>query len=180
MGVFKNGPVPTTALVTSTFEAQEAGLRSSPHRGVDFGVPSGTPVVAPDDGVVERCFFDSGGGGMVIFLMHPQHGMRTAYLHLSSFNVHDGQQVRAGQQIALSGNTGHSTGPHLHFEVRRPSTTGSDDRLNPASWLPVPYKLTRSAALQAQIASIGGPGGIFNGAALLGLAAVGYLLVRRK
>ena len=42
MGVFKNGPVPTTALVTSTFEAQEAGLRSSPHRGVDFGVPSGT------------------------------------------------------------------------------------------------------------------------------------------
>ena len=173
MGMFKNGPVPTTALVTSTFEAQEAGLRSSPHRGVDFGVPSGTPVVAPDDGVVERCFFDSGGGGMVIFLMHPQHGMRTAYLHLSSFNVHDGQQVRAGQQIALSGNTG-------HFEVRRPSTTGSDDRLNPASWLPVTYKLTPSAALQARIASIGGPGGIFNGAALLGLAAVGYLLIRRK
>jgi murein DD-endopeptidase MepM/ murein hydrolase activator NlpD len=180
MGKFQTGPVPTNALVTSAFEAQEAGLRTSPHRGVDFGVPVGTPVVAPDDGVVERCFFDSGGGGMVIFLYHPQHQVRTAYLHLSSFNVSDGKQVRAGDRIALSGNTGNSTGPHLHFEVRRPATNGSDERLNPADWLPVKYTLTNSAALQARLASIGGPGGLFNGAALLGLAAVGYLLSRRK
>lgn len=179
MAKFKAGPVVSTALVTSPFEAQESGLRTSPHRGVDFGVPSGTSVYAPDDGVVERCFFDEGGGGMVIFLMHPQHGVRTAYLHLSSFTVQNGQQVRAGDRIALSGNTGHSTGPHLHFEVRRPAANGSDDRLNPAAWLPVPYKLTPSAAAAAGMAVLGGPGNALMGIQLLGLVGVGYLLTRK-
>ncbi|HXN04228.1 MAG TPA: M23 family metallopeptidase [Candidatus Acidoferrum sp.] len=85
------------------------------HRGTDFAVPSNTPVVAADDGtVIYSEWSDSGGWGVVI-----DHAFdRTAYFHNNVLFVYPGQHVSRGQLIALSGSTGNSTGPHVHFEVR--------------------------------------------------------------
>jgi len=85
------------------------------HRGTDFAVPSNTPVVAADDGtVIYSEWSDSGGWGVVIDHAYD----RTAYFHNNQLVVYPGQHVSRGQLIALSGSTGNSTGPHLHFEVR--------------------------------------------------------------
>ena len=85
------------------------------HRGTDFAIPSNTPVVAADDGtVIYSEWSDSGGWGVVI-----DHAFdRTAYFHNNQLFVYPGQHVSRGQLIALSGSTGNSTGPHVHFEVR--------------------------------------------------------------
>jgi Peptidase family M23 len=85
------------------------------HRGTDYAVPSNTPVVAADDGtVIYSEWSDSGGWGVVI-----DHATdRTAYFHNNQLFVYPGQRVSRGQLIALSGSTGNSTGPHVHFEVR--------------------------------------------------------------
>jgi len=85
------------------------------HRGIDFAVPSNTPVVAADDGtVIYSEWSDSGGWGVVI----DHANDRTAYFHNNQLFVYPGQHVSRGQLIALSGSTGNSTGPHVHFEVR--------------------------------------------------------------
>lgn len=85
------------------------------HRGTDYAVPSNTPVVASDDGnVIYAEWSKSGGWGVVI-----DHATdRTAYFHNNQLFVYPGQHVSRGQLIALSGSTGNSTGPHVHFEVR--------------------------------------------------------------
>ena len=88
----------------------------SHHDGKDYAVPIGTPVKAAGGGRVVYVGWSSGYGNTVI-IQH-QQGMRTLYAHLNSFNVSSGQRVNRGQVIASSGNTGRSTGPHLHFEVR--------------------------------------------------------------
>jgi murein DD-endopeptidase MepM/ murein hydrolase activator NlpD len=135
-----------SALVSSTFGAQEGGLRSKPHEGIDFAIPVGTPVYAVDPGVIERNWYDEGGGGNVVYLKL-DNGYRAAYLHLSQFLRKEGERVHAGQPIALSGNTGsHSTGAHLHFELRIPKEQAGpgatrDTRLDPTSWLPTSYRL---------------------------------------
>jgi len=85
------------------------------HRGTDYAIPAYTPVVAADDGVVIYAeWSDTGGWGVVID--HPTN--RTAYFHNNLLFVYPGQHVSHGQLIALSGSTGNSTGPHVHFEVR--------------------------------------------------------------
>ncbi|MGA9507884.1 MAG: M23 family metallopeptidase [Candidatus Sulfotelmatobacter sp.] len=92
------------------------GKTSSPHLGLDFRVPSGTPVAAMNNGTVllaRPLYFE---GGFVV-LDHGQ-GLLTLYLHLSEFKVKEGEQVKRGQEIALSGGTGRATGPHLHVAVR--------------------------------------------------------------
>ena len=86
------------------------------HDGKDYAVPIGTPVKAAGGGRVVYVGWSSGYGNTVI--VQHQQGMRTLYAHLNSFNVSSGQRVNRGQVIARSGNTGRSTGPHLHFEVR--------------------------------------------------------------
>ncbi|MGL5393518.1 MAG: peptidoglycan DD-metalloendopeptidase family protein [Shewanella sp.] len=88
--------------------------RVSPHNGTDFSVPIGTKVVAPGDGVVSLVTDHQFAGKYVVI----DHGgkYRTRYLHLSKSLVRKGQRVSRGQVIALSGNTGRSTGPHLHYE----------------------------------------------------------------
>jgi len=88
--------------------------RVSPHNGTDFSVPIGTKVVAPGDGVVSLVTDHQFAGKYVVI----EHGgkYRTRYLHLSKSLVRKGQRVSRGQVIALSGNTGRSTGPHLHYE----------------------------------------------------------------
>ncbi len=86
------------------------------HDGKDYAVPVGTPVKAAAGGTVVHVG-RSGGYGNTVIIEH-QRGMQTLYAHLNSYNVRQGQYVNRGQVIAYSGNTGRSTGPHLHFEVR--------------------------------------------------------------
>ncbi len=88
----------------------------SHHDGIDYAVPTGTPVRAAGGGRVVHVGYSSGYGRTVI--VEHQDGMRTLYAHLNSYQVSQGQRVNRGQIIARSGNTGRSTGPHLHFEVR--------------------------------------------------------------
>ncbi|MDD7545964.1 murein DD-endopeptidase MepM [Actinobacillus porcinus] len=89
--------------------------RVRPHKGVDFALPSGTPVIAPADAVVEKVAYQAGGAGRYIVLRHGRE-YQTVYMHLSKPLVRAGQSVKRGERIALSGNTGISTGPHLHYE----------------------------------------------------------------
>ena len=98
------------------------GRRSAPkkgastyHKGVDWATPTGTAVVASSGGTVARAGWGS-GYGYVVYINHPD-GRQTRYGHLSKVLVSAGQTVSQGQKIALSGNTGVSTGPHLHFEI---------------------------------------------------------------
>ncbi len=109
---------PARGWVTSDF-----GIRTDPytsersmHRGLDIANEIGTPVFAPSDGVV---IFDGteGGYGNVLVLDHG-YGVRTRYGHLNKILVKLGDKVKRGQQVAAVGNTGRSTGPHLHYEVR--------------------------------------------------------------
>ncbi|GAA2585025.1 M23 family metallopeptidase [Streptomyces tubercidicus] len=95
------------------------------HSGQDFVVPSGTAVKAAHAGTVVKAGPNGGGDGPAygnaIVIKH-DNGMYTQYAHLSQINVSVGQQVGTGEKIGLSGSTGNSSGPHLHFEVR----TGPD------------------------------------------------------
>jgi len=86
-----------------------------PHNGVDFAMPTGTPILSTGDGVVTRVMNHPYAGKYVEI----QHGSQylTRYLHLHRILVKRGQTVKRGDRIALSGNTGYSTGPHLHFEL---------------------------------------------------------------
>ena len=111
------------------------GRRSAPtkgastyHQGVDWSIPKGTTVVASSGGTVTKAGWGS-GYGYVIYIQHPD-GRETRYGHLSKVLVSSGQTVKQGQKIALSGNTGRSTGPHLHFEIRVNGTA-----VNPLKYL---------------------------------------------
>ena len=115
--------LPTIPPIQGNYTGSGFGWRVDPfvgsgamHEGIDFVADIGTPVVA------------AAGGVVVAAERHPQYGnlveidhgndFSTRYAHLSKISVRDGQVVKRGQSIALSGNTGRSTGPHLHFEVR--------------------------------------------------------------
>ncbi len=95
------------------------GLHGPYHSAVDLGCRVGTTVVAAADGIVIRSnsIGYNGGYGEVVIISHP-NGTQTIYAHLSKINVVNGQSVKQGQVIGASGNTGRSTGPHLHFETR--------------------------------------------------------------
>ena len=87
------------------------------HNGIDIGIPIGTPVKAADGGTVQ---FSGRMGtyGNLVIIDHGE-GFTTYYGHNSQNLVSKGDKVHKGQTIAMSGNTGRSTGPHLHFEVRK-------------------------------------------------------------
>ncbi len=87
------------------------------HNGVDYGTPTGTPVWAVADGTVVRAGWDKGGGNMVC-VRHVM-SLETCYLHLSKVEVKEGQRVPQKAVIGESGSTGLSTGPHLHFAMKR-------------------------------------------------------------
>ncbi len=121
---------PATAAISDVFGSERVfnGKTSSPHLGLDFRVPSGTPVAAMNDGTVllaRPLYFE----GNFVVLDHGQ-GLLTLYLHLSEFKVKEGDEVKRGQEIGLSGGTGRATGPHLHVAVRWQGTY-----LNPAALL---------------------------------------------
>ncbi len=109
---------PAEAPISDVFGSERIfnGKTSSPHLGLDFRVPSGTPVKAMNDGTVllaRPLFFE----GNFVVLDHGQ-GFLTLYLHLSEFKVKEGDHVKRGQEIGLSGGTGRATGPHLHVAAR--------------------------------------------------------------
>jgi len=87
------------------------------HPGIDIAVPAGTPVRASGGGVVEAAATDP-AYGLFVLLRH-SNSYETMYGHASRVLVREGDSVQAGQVIALSGNSGRSTAPHLHFEIRR-------------------------------------------------------------
>lgn len=102
---------------------------STNHLGVDWATPVGTSVVASSGGTITKAGWGS-GYGYVVYIRH-EDGKETRYGHLSKVLVSAGQKVTQGQKIALSGNTGRSTGPHLHFEIRVNGTA-----VNPLNYVP--------------------------------------------
>lgn len=110
---FPRYPLLSAVPVTSVYGIRWGRL----HAGVDLGTQIGTPVVASLTGqVIFQGEF--GGYGKAVILLHQNGTVETLYGHLSEILVRNGQSVRQGEVIARSGNTGHSTGPHLHFEMR--------------------------------------------------------------
>ncbi|HSA58536.1 MAG TPA: peptidoglycan DD-metalloendopeptidase family protein [bacterium] len=108
---------PVKGWVTSDF-----GYRRSPftlaadfHEGIDIAAARGTPVSAPADGVVTFAGYKGGYGKMVV--IDHGFGIVTKYGHTSEFFVKEGDRIKRGTKIALVGSTGHSTGPHLHYEI---------------------------------------------------------------
>lgn len=110
-------PVPASTRITSGFGWRDHPILGKPqfHGGVDLGVSEGTPVHATAGGVVRRASEDALNGRIVI--VDHGHGVWTAYCHNSRLLVSVGQQVQAGEVIAESGNTGRSTGPHVHYQL---------------------------------------------------------------
>jgi murein DD-endopeptidase MepM/ murein hydrolase activator NlpD len=162
--VFLASPMPG-ARITSHF-----GMRFDPvvkrtqlHEGVDFKAAVGTPVQSVADGRVVKAGQETGYGN-VVKIDHPG-GFETVYAHLSKLDVHAGQQVTAGQVIAKSGNTGWSTGAHLHFEFH---TNGRVvDPLKMAQYVPPSQSLASgerasfmaaTALLSTQLAQAAGSG----------------------
>ncbi|MFD0057793.1 M23 family metallopeptidase [Streptomyces sp. NPDC005047] len=116
--------------------AQNGGMWAHKHSGQDFAVPIGTNVVATHGGTVVKAGGNGAGDGPAygnaIVIKHG-NGTYSQYAHLSKVNVKIGQVVKTGQSIAKSGNTGNSSGPHLHFEIRTTANYGS--AVDPVSFL---------------------------------------------
>lgn len=113
-------PAPGIARITSRFgpRVSPGGIGSNNHKGIDIGTPVGSKIIAARAGTVIHADNGYNGGyGKLIKIKHDD-GYETRYAHLSSISVKKGQKVSIGQEIAKSGNTGNSTGPHLHFEIR--------------------------------------------------------------
>jgi len=122
--------MPAKGWLTSSF-----GMRTSPftgkqkfHEGYDIAARTGTPVYATADGVVSKAEIVPGYGKLVV--IDHGYGYRTYYGHNSKFYVHTGDRIKRGDMIAAVGNTGRSTGSHVHYEVRR-----NDVPLNPKNFL---------------------------------------------
>ncbi|MER5748963.1 M23 family metallopeptidase [Streptomyces sp. NPDC002088] len=121
--------------LSATFN-QAGGMWAHKHSGQDFAVPIGTNVVAAHGGTVVKAGGNGAGDGPAygnaIVIKHG-NGTYSQYAHLSRIDVKVGQIVKTGQHIARSGNTGNSSGPHLHFEIRTTPNYGS--AVNPVSFL---------------------------------------------
>ena len=112
-----------------TLTSEFGGRWGRMHEGIDLGVSVGSDVLAADGGTVTYSGY-SGAYGYLVIIDH-QNGMETRYAHNSQLLVSQGDKVFQGQHIAESGNTGRSTGPHLHFEIRVNGTA-----VNPLNYLP--------------------------------------------
>jgi murein DD-endopeptidase len=126
------------------YEQITALLKDRPtHQGLDFKTPEGTPVHAPRAGVATRLDWKLHGNGHCVELRYAD-GTLAKFLHLSAIKVRGGARVRAGQVIALTGNTGHSTAPHLHYQLSRGTRT-----LDPVDYHGVERRRLEGAALAA-------------------------------
>ena len=116
--------IPVEGKISSNF-----GTRINPitkkgtsfHSGIDFAAPQGTPVYAAEGGTVAKAEFNESGYGNLVIIQHSED-LTTYYGHLSKISVKTGQKVNRQQLLGEVGSTGNSTGPHLHFEVRRGGT----------------------------------------------------------
>ena len=108
---------PVEGPMTSAYGVRWSGWLPEVHRGVDIGVPTGTPIRAMSGGRI-RFAGVQGDYGNVVWIDHGG-GVLTVYAHLSTIEVRTGDPVDAGQPIARSGSSGNVSGPHLHFEVWR-------------------------------------------------------------
>ncbi|MEU2710982.1 M23 family metallopeptidase [Streptomyces sp. NPDC007205] len=120
--------LPVTQRGLSAYFGQAGVNWMSVHTGIDFPVSYGTTVMAATDGVVSTKWNSAYGNMMIVTA---KDGTETWYCHLSGYRVDSGTTVKAGQPIAYSGNSGNSTGPHLHFEVR----PAGGDAIDPLPWL---------------------------------------------
>ncbi len=111
-------PLGHLACITSEFGARTLNGETSIHYGTDFRAAIGTPVYAPADGVVVRIFSGGDACGRGLVLEHAD-GYQTQYCHFSTVSVPSGKKITAGCMIGKTGNTGRSTGPHLHYSVIR-------------------------------------------------------------
>jgi len=135
-------PYDGTLRISSTFGNRRDPFtgRAAFHSGIDFPAPSGTSVLSAGAGKVSFVGQRSGYGNVVE--VDHGNGLVTRYGHLSAFLVKEGQIVATGTPIAKVGSTGRSTGPHLHFEVRR-----DDNAVNPQQFLNVGKRLQQFAAV---------------------------------
>ncbi|MEU5715963.1 M23 family metallopeptidase [Streptomyces sp. NPDC020403] len=117
--------------VTTGYKSGGSLWSSGSHSGVDFRAASGTSVVAVGAGTVVEAGWGGAYGNNIVLRM--ADGTYTQYGHLSSIGVSVGQSVASGERIGLSGSTGNSTGPHLHFEARTSPEYGSD--MDPVAYL---------------------------------------------
>ncbi|KOV97656.1 MULTISPECIES: M23 family metallopeptidase [unclassified Streptomyces] len=119
---------PVKSYTLSASFAQAGSHWAAKHSGQDFAVPTGTDVVAAHGGTVVKAGPNGAGDGPAygnaVVIQHG-NGTFSQYAHLSRVDVRPGQIVKTGQHIALSGSTGNSTGPHLHFEIRTTPNYGS-------------------------------------------------------
>ena len=105
-------PIEGQRRITSEFgEKRTTGT----HSGLDIAAPTGTPILAPAGGVVQSVYYNAVGGNQLI--IEHTDSLKTGYAHLSKTDVKKGDKVKRGQKIGEVGNTGRSTGPHLHFTV---------------------------------------------------------------
>jgi murein DD-endopeptidase MepM/ murein hydrolase activator NlpD len=145
-----NGPVrllrPVPGPIGDRFGAPRA--HGHTHTGIDFPVPAGTQVSAAGVGVTEFAGWNTGGYGNLVVVRH-RLGYTTWYAHLSAITTWVGEEVTGGTRLGYVGSTGHSTGPHLHFELRK----------NAVPIDPMPYLLQAVATRS----SAGGGGGTFSG-----------------
>lgn len=111
------------------FDGQKSPSYGREHGGIDYGLPEGTPVFASADGTIQATPYDAPGFGNYIKLV-TDDGTELFYGHLNSKNAPGGARVKAGDLVGYSGNSGKSTGPHLHFEVRK-----SGSKMDPSAWL---------------------------------------------
>jgi len=119
------------ATIGTAYHVAGSMWASGYHTGVDFVVPTGTPLKAVGAGTVVSAGWGGAYGNQVVIKL--ADGYYAQYAHLSSLSVSSGQTVTVGQQIGLSGATGNVTGPHLHFEIRTTPDYGSD--VDPIAYL---------------------------------------------
>lgn len=111
--------------------------KKKPHLGIDLAAPRGTPILAAQNGVIIYTGREFKGYGKMIMIENG-NGWATLYAHLDKFFVTEGQKVRRGEVIGAMGNTGRSTGSHLHFEIRRQSGP-----IDPLPFLPAGIELAQ-------------------------------------
>jgi murein DD-endopeptidase MepM/ murein hydrolase activator NlpD len=143
---------PVEGIVTSSFGSRLDPFKGEGafHTGIDIATNQGDAVRAPADGTVVKAGMGTGYGREVI--LDHGHGVQTLYAHLSGFAVIAGQDIRRGDILGYVGSSGHSTGPHLHYEVRI-----HDIPVNPAKYLhAAPRQLASTTSAPTPVSAGGG------------------------
>lgn len=150
--------LPLSGPLTALFGSTEIAEHAAGHSGVDIGVPTGTAAAAPAPGVVITATAGTGVFGTYVEVRHAG-GWYSLYAHLSALRVSAGQRVERGEVLGLSGNTGLSTGPHLHWGLgygASPVTRGPHLRDPLAFITAVPAAADRARTLRAAALALAG------------------------